>query len=180
MKTYGGVDVWNHVFLNSVLISGEWSAPRLDSFTPRERAPGTHCIGGCVGPRAGLNDMEKWKFLPSPGLELRHLGRPVRSQSLYRLSYPGSSSSIQILKERLCKFCVLQAGVQVSTVCWLSLAYSPRCIRCRHKPSLTVGLLQEQHPPPVTEIPPLPIFAIHSDVTWLARGVLRGSQEQPK
>jgi hypothetical protein len=34
--------------------------------------------------------MEKWKFLPPPGLELRPLGRPARSQSLYRLRYPGS------------------------------------------------------------------------------------------
>jgi hypothetical protein len=24
-------------------------------FTPRERAPGTHCTGGWVGPRAGLD-----------------------------------------------------------------------------------------------------------------------------
>jgi hypothetical protein len=40
--------------------------------------------------RAGLDDMEKGKFLPSPGLELRPLGRPARSQSLYRLRYPGT------------------------------------------------------------------------------------------
>jgi hypothetical protein len=33
--------------------------------------------------------MEKWKFLPQPGLELRTLGRPARRQSLYRLLYPG-------------------------------------------------------------------------------------------
>jgi hypothetical protein len=26
---------------------------------PRERASGTHCIGGWVDPRAGLDDMEK-------------------------------------------------------------------------------------------------------------------------
>jgi hypothetical protein len=26
---------------------------------PRERAPSTHCIGGWVDPRAGLDDMEK-------------------------------------------------------------------------------------------------------------------------
>jgi hypothetical protein len=30
------------------------------------------------------------KLLTLPGLELRHLGRPARSQSLYRLSYPGT------------------------------------------------------------------------------------------
>jgi hypothetical protein len=42
------------------------------------------------GPRDGLYDVEKRKFLILPGFELRHLGRPARSQSLYRLSYPGS------------------------------------------------------------------------------------------
>jgi hypothetical protein len=30
----------------------------------RERSPGTHWIGGWVDSRAGLDDMEKWKFLP--------------------------------------------------------------------------------------------------------------------
>jgi hypothetical protein len=42
-----------------------------------------------VGPRPGLDDVEKKKFLTLPGLELRPLRRPARSQSLYRLSYPG-------------------------------------------------------------------------------------------
>jgi hypothetical protein len=56
---------------------------------PAALAPGTHRIGGWVGPWAGLDDMEKWKFLPPMGLKLRSLGRPARSQSLYRLSYPG-------------------------------------------------------------------------------------------
>jgi hypothetical protein len=43
-----------------------------------------------VDPRAGLDDLEKSKFLTPPGLELRSLSRPARSQSLYRLRYPGS------------------------------------------------------------------------------------------
>jgi hypothetical protein len=43
-----------------------------------------------VDPRAGLDDVEKRKFFTLPGLELRHLGRPARSQSLYGLRYPGS------------------------------------------------------------------------------------------
>jgi hypothetical protein len=38
-----------------------------------------------MGPRAGLDDMEKRKFLTLSGLELRPLGCPARSQSLYRL-----------------------------------------------------------------------------------------------
>jgi hypothetical protein len=81
MKTYGGVDVYIQIFLTSALVWTEWSASRHGLFTP-----GTHCIGGWVDPRAGLDDMEKWKFLTLAELEIRPLGRPVRSQSLYRLS----------------------------------------------------------------------------------------------
>jgi hypothetical protein len=66
------------------------SHSRPGRFTPGEGAPGTHWIGGWVGPRAGLDDMEKWKFLTLPGLELRPLSRRARSQSLYGLRYPGS------------------------------------------------------------------------------------------
>jgi hypothetical protein len=32
-------------------------------FTPQERAADTHCLGNWVGPRACLDDMEKWTFL---------------------------------------------------------------------------------------------------------------------
>jgi hypothetical protein len=46
---------------------------------PEERALGTHWIGGCVDPRAGLDDAEKRKFLTLPGLELQPFGRPARS-----------------------------------------------------------------------------------------------------
>jgi hypothetical protein len=42
-----------------------------------------------VDPRAGLDAVEKRKFLTLPDLELRPVGRPARSQSLYRLRYPG-------------------------------------------------------------------------------------------
>jgi hypothetical protein len=47
-------------------------------------------MGGWVDPTAGLDDAEKRKFLTLPGLELRLLGLQARSQSLYRLLYPGS------------------------------------------------------------------------------------------
>jgi hypothetical protein len=72
--------------LASALTGGEWSASRPCRFTPGERAPGTHWIGGgWVDLRAGLDDVEKRKFLTLP-----RLGRPARSQSLYRLGYRGS------------------------------------------------------------------------------------------
>jgi hypothetical protein len=58
MKTYGGVDIYTHVFLTSALAGGNWSASRPDRFTPGEKAPVTYWIGGWVDPIADLNNME--------------------------------------------------------------------------------------------------------------------------
>jgi hypothetical protein len=69
---------------------GEWrySSTILDlgirrrwviSFTPpspRERAPGTHRIGGWVGPIAGLDAVEKRKIVHC---QESNMGRPARS-----------------------------------------------------------------------------------------------------
>jgi hypothetical protein len=52
----------------------------------RER-PGTHCNGGWVGPRAGLDVYEN-----SRPTGIRSPDCPARSQSLYRLSYPAHSN----------------------------------------------------------------------------------------
>jgi hypothetical protein len=79
MKAYGRVDVQFHIFLTSALVGGEWSVSRPRRFTPRERAPGTHWLGGWMDPRASLDDVERRKFLTLPGLELRPLCRPDRS-----------------------------------------------------------------------------------------------------
>jgi hypothetical protein len=48
------VDAQIHVILTSALVGGEWSASIAG-----ERVPSSHWIGGRVGPRAGLNAMEK-------------------------------------------------------------------------------------------------------------------------
>jgi hypothetical protein len=40
--------------LTSALDGAEWSASSSGRFIRRERAPGTHCIGVWVGPRAVL------------------------------------------------------------------------------------------------------------------------------
>jgi hypothetical protein len=88
MKACGGVA--------SALVGSEWSDSRPGRFTFRGRAPGTHWIGGWICPRAGLDDVEKRIFLTLPGLEFRPLSRQARSQSLYRLRYPGSVSEVPI------------------------------------------------------------------------------------
>jgi hypothetical protein len=70
MKTYVGVDEQIHGFLTLALAGGEWSASRPCRFTPGESSSDTHWIGGWVDPRAGVDDVEKRKFLALPGLEL--------------------------------------------------------------------------------------------------------------
>jgi hypothetical protein len=89
MKAYGEVDVYIHIFFTSPLAVGEWSASRPCRFTTGERTPGTQWIGGWVDSTAGLDDVEKRTLLTLPGLEIRALACPARSQSLYRLRYPG-------------------------------------------------------------------------------------------
>jgi len=41
--------------LTLALDGGEWSASCPDHFTPQERGPSTHLMGGWVGLRAGLD-----------------------------------------------------------------------------------------------------------------------------
>jgi hypothetical protein len=64
MKAY----IQIHIFLTSALAGCEWSASSPGRFTPGERVPGTRWIARWADPTAGLDDMEKWKFLTLPGL----------------------------------------------------------------------------------------------------------------
>jgi hypothetical protein len=61
MKAYVVVDVYRSHLLTLALVGGEWSAS-----PPGEKAPGTHWIGGWVGPRAGLDDVVKGTSLTLP------------------------------------------------------------------------------------------------------------------
>jgi hypothetical protein len=68
-------------------VGGRQHAPAA---LPPGKGLGTHCIGGWVGPRAGLTGRRKSR--PPPGFFFRSPDRPARSQSLNRLSYPGPLS----------------------------------------------------------------------------------------
>jgi hypothetical protein len=78
MKTYGE---WRY---SSTILDLSTNLRRVDSFTSAplyswRRTINTHWVGGCVGPRAGLDAVEKKKNLPRPGIE--------SGPSLYRLSF---------------------------------------------------------------------------------------------
>jgi hypothetical protein len=86
-------DIWGSggiapPFLNSALDGGEWSVSRSSRFTPGERVPSSHSIGGWVGLRSGPDAVAYRKMsCPYRG---SNPGSPVRSPSLNRLNYPGS------------------------------------------------------------------------------------------
>jgi hypothetical protein len=64
----GVLEDWRHSSthsLTSALDGGEWSASRPGRFITKERAPGSHWIGGWVGPSAVLDTVMKRK-IPSP------------------------------------------------------------------------------------------------------------------
>jgi hypothetical protein len=65
------------------LVGGEWSASRPSRISPGERSSSTRRVGGWMGPRTGLDDVEKRKIMPSPGLELGLFSHPAQGQSLY-------------------------------------------------------------------------------------------------
>jgi len=55
------MEVQFHTFLNSALDGGEFSASCTGHFIPRETAPVTHWVVSWVGPRAGVDAVEKEK-----------------------------------------------------------------------------------------------------------------------
>jgi hypothetical protein len=64
MNTYGGVDIYIHVFLTSPLLGSEWSASRPGRFAPRGEVSSIHWIEGWVGPRTDLDGVERRKSYP--------------------------------------------------------------------------------------------------------------------
>jgi hypothetical protein len=63
MKAYWGEWTYSSMHsLTSALDGGEWSVSRPGRFTHRKRAPGTHWIGGWLGPRASLETVMKRKI----------------------------------------------------------------------------------------------------------------------
>jgi hypothetical protein len=85
-------------------------------FSPGERTPGTHCTGGWVGPRAGLEAEARGKILsPVPGIEHPTRGRPARSQTLFWLSYPAFCVGLSRKWKKYIKFSKGQRKIKYVT-----------------------------------------------------------------
>jgi hypothetical protein len=65
-----------------------------------ETTPGTHYIWGWVGPRTGLDVMDKTIILPLPGIEPRLFGRPAPQSLVDRLNELGISGFLDFLHRR--------------------------------------------------------------------------------
>ena len=62
-KAQRGLKLWHYSFFNLGARRGEWSTPRPVAL-PHGKRPGTHCSGGWVGPRAGLDWCGKSRLPP--------------------------------------------------------------------------------------------------------------------
>jgi hypothetical protein len=71
------------------------SQRRATEAVPPGKIPGNHCAGGWV---SGLVSTDLDNLAPA---EIRSPERPARSESLYRLSYPGTRQHILLHKESL-------------------------------------------------------------------------------
>jgi hypothetical protein len=71
-------------------VYAQWTYnPQLHAFSTSAVGAGTHWICCLVGPRAGLNDVEKRENTCRSWIEPLYLLGTSRSQSGHRLSYPG-------------------------------------------------------------------------------------------
>jgi len=79
MTAHGGSRVICPLILNLGSRWSEWSTSRSRPLYPREKIPGPYRIGGCVGPRTGLDALseEETYLLHLPGTETNFPGHPA-------------------------------------------------------------------------------------------------------
>jgi hypothetical protein len=105
------------------------------SVTPRQRFSSgerTHCTGGWVGPRAGLDTEARGKILsPLPGIESRSPGLPVRSQTLHWLTelIVRSYGSCNIETRQRMK---IRAFWDIAPCSLVGVDWRFRCVYCLH------------------------------------------------
>jgi hypothetical protein len=91
IKTYWEWGYNSKHSMNSVLDGDEWSASRPGRFTPQGKGPRYPLDRRLVWPQSQSgHGVEEKRSQPPPGIETRLYDRPACSQSLYRMSCPGS------------------------------------------------------------------------------------------
>ena len=107
------------------------------------KPPGTHCIGGWVHPRAGLDGCRKSR----PPTGIRSPDRPVRSELLYRLSYPEPQFNKKIRTNNTQRYCysVLTAYLIIDLINTAGWRFLSQFVLCR---KYTRIWLQISLPPP--------------------------------
>jgi hypothetical protein len=88
-------------FITFALDGGEWSGLRPCRFTPGERAPGTHWIGGWMGPRFGLDAVEKRQILPLTGIETGPSRPSLYLRQSYRPNFRGGVPTFSACNDKL-------------------------------------------------------------------------------
>jgi hypothetical protein len=107
-----GEELYLLLILSLCIRWGEWSTSRPGRFSPEERTPGTHCTGGWVGHRAGLDTEARGKIF-----------RVCRGSNLDRLvvqpvarHYTDWATGLTYFINKLYKFC-LEFHVQWNKCC---------------------------------------------------------------
>ena len=116
-REIGGIPILS---LTSALdwVGGKRHAP---ADLPPGKRSGTHCIGCWVGLRAGLDGCGK-----SRPTGIRSPDRPARSESLYRLSYPGPHMHVTN---------VITRGTEISHSCYtVRIPIYTKCTNILHNP----------------------------------------------
>jgi hypothetical protein len=85
MKAYGGVDVYIHIFLNSALVGGEWSASRAYCFNPRRKSHRYPLLRRQGGPHSRSGRHGEEKILASTGTRISSRGSIVRTATGYEM-----------------------------------------------------------------------------------------------
>jgi hypothetical protein len=134
------VEVQLQSFLTSALDGGEWSASQPALFTPRERAPGTHWIGGWVGSRAVLDAVVKRKIAsfrrksnPRPPIF-----QPVAQRKFKYLRTVASKSNQNCVHEEVKKWRTYQIWGMLPTIlfevfCLLVPSLKAYRLRCKKR-----------------------------------------------
>jgi hypothetical protein len=146
-------------------VNGQSHVPA--ALCPGERTPGTHFTGGWVGHRAGLDTEVRGKILcPCRGSNPRSSGRPVGSQTLYWLSYPGSYICRLAFKEQTVERCQL---ITLSS-CWVK----PSDRRRRLEPGCVANFRFLQGSVNQLSVQPVVSPAAGPEVgRWVVQGVTR-------